>query len=692
MSIFFTDQEKQILKEAYHLPQVRKYYWATLNHAARRAANPGLITLETTTEWWYVVEEFLTAAAMALCLKPDEKVKTWLRDVTLSVVHRSEDDWIGPFFRDHDAKPALGHLETAHIVIGVAVVLDLVPDIFSEAERAEITQVLRERGIPMCQRWIERNRHLANWRAVMASGVAVAAAVINDAEAMEYAAREYRLCIQALQPDGSYGESLQYANYCIYSLMMSYEALVRRNPHLADELSLEPYVFYPRWVAQSLMYVKPLAGWDEYPRARCANFNDSAATFRPTADLMLQIAARGREKYPVEAGLARWLFDTLYHYPNQGPFDRATFGLANNWGFLVLPFLVQAAEPLTPEEANLPTLQSFSVGDVLARDRWGGKTVLAVHGGKDPLYGPGHLHGDLNSFILAHNNERLLADPGHSCYRNLIHDVESASYTHNTCTFVVESGEKLVRPEDALRQPVLLQSTRLARPIENKQPLAPVDRGGRHLLAEQVDEVIAIGKEAAALYGYPIEDFSRIFLLIGSHILFVVDYVRAAVPVKTTWNFLLNNRDGMLDMKVQRPENTVLARRGDAAMKLIHFSGHYLSGPFYGYIHDMYHPLPGQSGEGKSGSGYIMRWSETRSALVRTAVHGVAMDDYGGVAGWHQRERDGWRGLESPGGAELWGLKVEDTPFHITLKELVSNRTYAVEKREDGEWRLAKAQ
>src|SRR5512139_3061581 len=106
MSIFFTDQEKQTLKEVYNTSQARKFYWATLNHAARRAVNPGLGNLETTTEWWYVVEEYLTTAAMALCLKPDDKVKNWLHDITLSVAHRSEDDWIGPFFRDHDSKPA----------------------------------------------------------------------------------------------------------------------------------------------------------------------------------------------------------------------------------------------------------------------------------------------------------------------------------------------------------------------------------------------------------------------------------------------------------------------------------------------------------------------------------------------------------------------------------------------------------
>jgi hypothetical protein len=96
-------------------------------------------------------------------------VGNWLRDVTLSLVRRSEDDWIGPAFRDHSQQPAVGNLETAHLTWGIATVVDLAADAFSDVELDEVKTILAERGLTMCRRWIDSHHHLANWRAVLSA-------------------------------------------------------------------------------------------------------------------------------------------------------------------------------------------------------------------------------------------------------------------------------------------------------------------------------------------------------------------------------------------------------------------------------------------------------------------------------------------------------------------------------------------
>ena len=687
MAIFLTDAERALINAQRQTEPLNRFYWGLLRRAQKRAASPGLINETTTVEWWHTAAEYVTDGAMAFALQGDETVGIWVRDVALSLARRSVDDWVGPDFRDHVTEPPLGHLETAHLSLATAAALDLAPEVFTAAERDEIAGVLAERAIPMCARWLAARTSLNNWGAILNSGLAVAAAVVHDRAAMDQAADFFRVYVQAFQPDGSYSESLQYGNYAAQGLMIAYEALVRRDPAYAETLSILNYARAPRWAAYSLLYVKPLSGWGAAPMPRSANFNDSAAMHRPTADLLLHIAARAGDDLPLEAGLARWLFETRYvPYVTQKPFDRMSFGFFNHFGFLTLPLLPQAPAPISPTEADLPTLAHFSCGDTLVRNQWDGRTILAVHGGGDPLYAPGHLHGDLNSFILTHNQERLLLDPGHSCYRNLIRELDIASQTHNTCTFVVEAPiDGAQRAEDVLKGRMLQQSSDLRRALINGQPGAPVERGGRHLLAGQAGPVSVVGSEAGALYGPAIDQFARFFILCGEHALFIVDHIRSALPVRTTWNWLLNNRDEGLDLKLFRPDRLV-ARRGDAGLKLFHLAGGAIGGPVYAHVHDAYHPLPNQNSEGKPGSGMLIRWSERAAQTERVAVHAVAVDHYGAIAGWHLRQFDDGRvGLEAPGGMALWTLALEADPLRLTVTD--GESAYRI-SAESGVWSL----
>jgi len=292
MSLFLSDAERAGVDEARRRGDVLvgRFWTALMSRAARRAASPGLVGPKDDATWWYPAMEYLSDAAMAFALAPDERLREWLRGAALSIARRPLADWVGPWYRDHATLPPVGHLETAHLCWGLGAALDLAPDAFRGDERREVQGALQEKGMTLCARWLERNTHLANWRAVMTAGVAVAAAVTGDRERLQYAANETRICGQAFQPDGSYAESLQYANYLAYALMMAYEAVRRAAP----ELPVAGPEFYGRslpWIAQSMLYAKPLSGWGPEPRARAVNFNDSGALYRPSGDVLLQVAA-----------------------------------------------------------------------------------------------------------------------------------------------------------------------------------------------------------------------------------------------------------------------------------------------------------------------------------------------------------------------------------------------------------------
>jgi len=686
MSIFLSTEEKELYNQNRGKAPLNYFYWAMYRRVNERAASPGLMNSETTVEWWHATQEFITDAAMMVALGSEDSVRRWLRDAVMSVVHRSVDDWVGPFFRDHDTQPPVGHLETAHLSMAVASALDLAPDVFSASEVLEIQGVLRDVAIPLCTRWLDRASSINNWRCVLGYGLASAAVVIQDEAAVQRALQEFQTCLQIFQSDGSYGESLQYAGYAASALMLSYESLVRYNPAFGRQISPAPYARGMHWIAQSLFYRKPLSGWGENPVARSANFNDSAAVFRPSGDLLLHIAYRLKDEMPAEAGLARWLFDTVYAPDaSRKPSDRMTFGFSNHFGFLTLPLLSQSAAPQPRDEIE-PLVARFSNGDAFARDAWDGRTILAVRTGSDPLAAPGHLHGDINSFILVHNRERMLLDPGHACYRNLIRELDIASQSHNTCTFSVEPESGARRPEDLLVNRNLQQRTEFRRAFKDGQFGPLVDRGGKFLLAAQKDNLRAIASDAAGLYGAPLQTFQRFWLLVDSHILFIVDHIEAEQPVRTTWNWLLNNRDGALELKTVRPDRLVV-RRGNSGLKLFHLGGGNMQGPIYAHVHDAYHPLPAQDTEGKPGSGLLMRWHDRGASRSRVVAHAIVMDDYGGVGSWHLRQADGNFGIEGPGGEFAWHLDLSGMPERIRLYELHSGAAFQVLERDTG-WAL----
>lgn len=678
MPIFLNDTEKALIFSgiAENDSLISTFYNALQERVYERVTWGNLLGPSATTIWWHSAAEYLSDAAMSYALNPTPELAQWLKTETLAIVRKSVYEWVGPEFRDH-SEPFTGHLETAHLCWGVSAVFDLAKDVFSESEQQEIRTALQEKGITLCRRWIQKNNHLANWRSILFSGALVSAVVLEDETTVRELLPELELCQQALQDDGSYGESLQYGNYLLLALTFAKEPIIRKYPEYVkanSSFNIRHSSFVTKnvgkvqnladvgtrhssinWFATSMFYAKPLHGWGDEPRARAANFNDSAAIFRPSGDVLLHIAARSEDE--TEKGLAKWLFDKYYaSSPTQGPHDLATLGMRNDWGFLTLPLLTYPSESISPEEANLPLTASFSNGNAFIRDAWEGKTIIAINGGSEPLNGLGHLHGDLNSFILVHNNERLLADPGHSCYRNLIHGLESSSQTHNTCTFLIDK-ESLGLQEDLAKASLLEQKSVFPRrTIINGVAGDKISRGDKRLICAQDDVVSVVGAEVSNAYGPPIQEFSRFWVLAGSHVLFIIDRIAADEPVTTLWNWVVNNKDSKTIW--QKENNCLTVKKNGAGMRLFHGGNGAWSFPVYGFLHDAYHPEPNQLGEGRSGNSLLFRFTEKEKSRTRTVVHAITLDAPDSLEKWQLEVNDNRYTLKSD--TRKWSLQLND--------------------------------
>lgn len=632
--MFLTDEEAEAVSGN---EMSRKLFDAIRKRVEARLDNPSIEDPTATTQWWHYVSEYLTDAALVHALQPGATLDRWLYDTMMDLVRRPVADWAGPPFRYYNGGEMVGGLETAHLTWAVAIGLDLAGDLFSAAEKAEIREALREKGMIPCKRYIDRSDFYHNWNVIIHAGYTVAAAVLEDREALANAMAYFPVALDHFQDDGSYGESLQYANYAAYGLMLSHEALLRSG--MLKEPVQAAYFGLPEWAASARFYMKELSRWPvKAVLPRGANFGDCAAVFRPSGDLLMHIASRSNT---YKAGIATWMFERSY-LPLDVPavHDMASFGFVNDFGFLSVILAPRAAAVLSAEEASLPLARAFSGGDAFLRESWeDGKAVLAFRTSSEPRHAVAHLHGDVNSIILSYAGERFLVDPGHACYRNISRPLDTATSSHNTCTFTLPDGS------------VLSQKGAPNRMLHAD----PLFLGGKRLLCESYGEVSVVANDAADLYGAPIREFSRYAIMCGGEAVFIIDKVRSDVPVKTSWNWLFDNADGRLEFKVRQPDG-ISARRGDAEIMLERTGAPAnLNGPTYALVHDAYHTLPGQFCEGEPGSGMSFRFSDKEASRESTTVYKISLGD--GPCNW-EISVDGGICVTSPDG-KTYNLKTQ---------------------------------
>lgn len=612
-----------------------RLYAALAKRADAYTAEHGIVTATDSMEWWHVVWERMSDVSFRQRLAPSPERAAWIRTATMALCDRPTDDWVGPFFRPRSAQPS-GTLETAHVGLAVVSAATLCGDLFSPAEHEHIAATLREKCQALCERALDHSvaqleedpqreggtDRLNNWFIVRLNGYGTVSAYLCDDAALDKTAELYALATKLFNAD-SYGETLQYWNYASIHLTHLNEVMLAARPDLAADLDRSCYARCVGWLAQSYLYSKPLAGWGTRDYPRSLNFGDSAATFRPTADVMLHIADRTKAEYPTEAGLARWLFETTFTEVDLDPQDRESFGFFNQFRWPALLSLLDAAPPVTPEEAKLPLTQAFECGTVVTRDSRGNEsTVLGIQAGYQPLRVASHRHRDQNSFMLVHRRERIFADPGHCCYRLATQRASVATDAHSTWTFRTEAGDVLEQKPTTgsidSTQPVLNQLTRL----------------------EDLDGISVITSDASAAYGEPVTRAERTWIAALPHVVFIVDRIEATEPVTVRSHFVFNNRDNGLSVNTATPTRLVV-RRGGAAAKFFQLAsigdGEDTPGQLersWGFIHDMYHPQPNQPGQGREGSADIRTFASVH-ARQYLAIYSIVVDAETAIRGWH---------------------------------------------------------
>jgi hypothetical protein len=157
--------------------------------------------------------------------------------------------------------------------------------------------------------------------------------------------------------------------------------------------------------------------------------------------------------------------------------------------------------------------------------------------------------------------------------------------------------------------------------IREGKPDAPIDRGNRLLISEQAGPLAVMEAEVSAAYGQPITHLSRLWMMAGSNIIFVVD-------------------------------------RGGATG------------------HDAYRVEPNQRGEGKPGSGLAYRFSEKTAQRSRTAIHALALDDSVLLHSWKLKSDGNNRTLSN--GKYSWTLALLNEKANQLLMESGHGRRWYV--------------
>ena len=657
MGFFISESEVRELRSAPEDSHQKRFYNGLKNRTERNTKEDCLVQSTDTQEWYHLAWERMSDASFVWAVERPEPLGRWIRSRILELVRLSADDWIGPWYRKRGGPQPIGALETSHIALAVCEAYENCSDLFTEEELQEIKNAIREKGMILCKRFCEgtvrEKQHINNWFIVLLDGYGTCALVLDEKEEIGQAMEWARLAASLYSPN-DYGESIQYSNYSNIHLTHFNEIAIRRG-YPPEELEMDCYTRLMPWYASSFLHIKYIDSVDSLA-PRTLNFGDSAAIFRPSGDVLAHISARMKDRFRREAGLARWLLDTLNgEYYNLSS-ELATFGFVNQFQYYTILLYPCLSQPLTPGQAALSEVMAFDGGHVIARDRWENpRSVIAMAAGYQPYRVTSHRHLDQCSFQLVVGKERMLVDPGHCCYRLASQRKSCDESSHNTFS-IRKDGKPLKQ-----------------RPVSgNIFKDGPV--GNKRLYNQYMGDVLVVASDMAGLYDDIIRKAARFWIMKLPHMLFVIDIVEAEEPVGLCSHFVGNNRNNELKVHIYNPHRLVF-RRGEEALKLFEIYSE-TDGRIsdtnlefdWTYVHDYYHPLPNQAGQGKEGSGLTYLWKSAEEGKKQIRIHSLAMEREADIKKWHVRTRDdGFIRIESPDPAEY--LDVKTTGDEIVIRQ-----------------------
>ncbi len=667
MARFVTEAEVARLRGAKPDSFQAKMYAALRERTYRNTQHPGFLQPGDTQEWWHLCWERASDAAFIWHMEKDEKLGEWIRGVAFWMRDLEDTEWIGPWYRSH-VRPLKGHLETAHVSLAMCEILDLCEGLFTQEEKKSLEEALRVKGMGPCLRFCEivRGNHtsISNWYNVLLMGYGTCALYFEDQEAIDKTMILIRDSYSLYNAD-SYGESVQYSNYASLTLAHLNELILRLRPDLANQVDMFCYANLMVWYAASFLYMKPWTGDAVYPRT--LNFADSAAIFRPTGDVLAQVAVRLKDKMPRQAALASWLMQTTYADPFLGPDELATFGFFNQFRYHAVLMQPDMAAPKSPAEAGLSEKMCFENGQVILRDRWSEpRSVLAVQAGYAPLNVTAHRHQDHGSFQFVQGKERMIVDGGHCTYRLNAYRYSCSSSQHATIDFAPDSNVKNFGMTANPYFSVIGQKLADGNFYQRKPPRV------RNIINQYMGAAHVLTMDMTDAYGDQVVSAQRAFITALPGAVFIVDKAETAEPLRMRTHFPMNNRDGAL--KTHRAdEHRYVFRRNGEAMKVFeceaYVDGEKLPSKMqfeWGYVHRNYHPLANQEGQGKEGSAEIFNWVDAQAGKTHLRLCALASDRDERIKGWHIKpDAEGNWYIESPEKVKVLVVRIEDGQVYL---------------------------
>lgn len=433
--------------------------------------------------------------------------------------------WLHSELRGYNKTNPKGGLETAHLSSTVALVLSVIPELFTEDEIRKIETALKEKGLVPCLAWLETPPK-NNWTAVISSGTFVCGKYFKDKKAMDIAVKCLKTYLnESIEKDGSYGEGGGYFHYPINSIFPAF--LCMNDVERKELFAASPLRYSAGWMVYGYFYSQ-INGKMLSLRT---HFGDNPCSGLPGTTLCTMLAT------VYDDGLAVWLCDILY-----GNSD----WYKSNWRIQLALNGKTLPKAQSPTEAQLPLVKGFDNGENFIRSSWEPNSIVfslyCPEGGTKVNFG--HQRPERNAITLGAYGEYLLVSPASASYRSPLHlSYDLATSSANTIS------------------------------IDDKSQIFPKIREGyshfvdgkpetRLLKCAAEKDVDIIITDAAKAYAPKMEHVIRaVFFIRKSNYFVIIDDLKAvSTSHKYNWQLHFNNRDEEGKLKQIDSHNWLFSR------------------------------------------------------------------------------------------------------------------------------------